>query len=180
MNTLVIAKLMGMDPMSIKYIRMAHDLGLGCGDPRDIEIVGDVDAAKENWKFTGPFKKMTFASKMQHYIYWGPLKKPIEWSLKTVLAPWAYMASVVYHDSFWYPVKAKKMMHDVLDSVWGRLFRHWEVVKADDRGYPSIPGEGAEIKRTGLRALWRSLGILATCIKEAPEFGARRRRNTHG
>ena len=47
---------------------------------------------------------MTFASRMQHKIYWGPLKKPIEWSLKTVLAPWAYMASVVYHDSFWYPV----------------------------------------------------------------------------
>ena len=123
---------------------------------------------------------MTFASRMQHKIYWGPLKKPIEWSLKTVLAPWAYIASVIYHDSFWYPVKAKRMMHDVLDSVWGRLFRHWEVVKADDRGYPSIPGEGAEIKRTGLRALWRSLGILATCIKEAPEFGARRRRTTHG
>ena len=50
---------------------------------------------------------MTFASRMQHKIYWGPLKKPIEWSLKTVLAPWAYIASVVYHDSFWYPLKAK-------------------------------------------------------------------------
>ena len=104
----VAAKLMGMDPMSIKYIRMAHDLGLGCGDPRDIEIVGDLDAAKENWQFTGPFKKMTFASQMQHYIYWGPLKKPIEWSLKTVLAPWAYIASVIYHDSIWYPLNAEK------------------------------------------------------------------------
>ena len=50
---------------------------------------------------------MTFASRMQHKIYWGPLKKPIEWSLKTVLAPWAYIASVVYHDSFWYPVLAQ-------------------------------------------------------------------------
>ena len=48
----------------------------------------------ENWHFDGPFKKMTFASRMQHKIYWGPLKKPIEWSLKTVLAPWAYIASV--------------------------------------------------------------------------------------
>ena len=37
----VAAKLMGFDPMSIKFIRMAHELGLGCGDPRDIEIVGD-------------------------------------------------------------------------------------------------------------------------------------------
>jgi uncharacterized protein (DUF362 family) len=171
----VAAKLMGMDPLSIKFIRLAHDLGLGCGDPRDIEIVGDREAGAENWKFVGPFKKMTFAARMQHKIYWGPFKKPIEWSLKTVLAPWAYMASVVYHDSFWYPVLAKKMMHEVLGSVWGRLFRHWERVTPDARGYPAIPEEGAEIKRTGLRALWRSMGILLMCIKEAPEFASRRR-----
>ena len=58
----VAAKLMGFDPLSIKFIRMAHDLGLGCGDPREIEIVGDTSAAAENWHFAGPFKKMTFAS----------------------------------------------------------------------------------------------------------------------
>ena len=171
----VAAKLMGFDPMSIKFIRMAHDLGLGCGDPRDIEIVGDVEAGAENWKFVGPFKKMTLAARMQHKIYWGPFKKPIEWSLKTVLAPWAYMASVVYHDSFWYPVLAKKKMHEVMGSVWGRLFRHWERVTPDARGYAVIPEEGAEIQRTGLRALWRSMGILLLCIKEAPEFASRRR-----
>jgi uncharacterized protein (DUF362 family) len=174
----VAAKLMGIDPMSIKFIRLAHELGLGTGDPREIEIVGDTSAAAENWQFTGPFRKMTFASRMQHQIYWGPLKKPIEWSLKTVLAPWAYVASVVYHDSFWYPVLAKTRMHDVLASPWGRLFRHWERVTPDERGYPVIPEEGAEIQRTGLRALTRSLGILATCIKEAPEFGSRKRRRT--
>jgi hypothetical protein len=166
---------MGFDPLAIKFIRTAHDLGLGCGDPREIEIVGDQGAAAENWRFTGPFRKMTFASRMQHQIYWGPLKKPIEWSLKTVLAPWAYVASVVYHDSFWYPVLAKKKMHDVLDGPWGRLFRHWETAVADARGYPAVPDGGAEIQRTGLRALGRSLGILATCVREAPEFGSRRR-----
>jgi uncharacterized protein (DUF362 family) len=175
----VAARLMGIDPMSIKFIRLAHDLGLGCGDPREIEIVGDRSAAAENWHFTGPFRKMTFASRMQHQIYWGPLKQPIEWSLKTVLAPWAYIASVVYHDSFWYPVLAKQKMHDVLESDWGRLFRHWEHVTADDRGYPSIPPGGPEIRRTGLRAFGRSLGILATCVREAPEF-ASRRRHRHG
>ena len=47
----VSAKMMGFDPMSIDYIRLAHEDGLGVGDPRDIEIVGDVDAAAENWKF---------------------------------------------------------------------------------------------------------------------------------
>jgi hypothetical protein len=171
------AKLMGFDPLAIKYIRMAHDLGLGCGDPRQIEIVGDQSAADENWHFAGPFKKMTFASRMQHKIYWGPMKKPVEWSLKTVLAPWAYIASVIYHDSFWYPLKAKRMMQDALASPWGRLFRNWETLRADRDGYPEVGGDAARIERTGARALLRSIGILGTCIREAPEFAQRVRRS---
>jgi uncharacterized protein (DUF362 family) len=166
----VAAKLMGLDPLNIRFIRLAHDLGLGCGDPRDIEIVGDTAAAAENWQFTGPFRKMTFASRMQHKIYWGPLKGPIEWSLKTVLAPWAYIASVIYHDSFWYPYNAKRMMREVLDGPWGRLFRNWESVAPNAEGYPDVGGAGAEITLTGGRALARSLGILGTCIVQAPEF----------
>ncbi len=172
----VAARLMGIDPLSIRFIRLAHERGLGCGDPREIEIVGDLDAAGENWRFVGPFKRMTFASRMQHQIYWGPLKKPIEWSLKTVLAPWAYLASVLYHDTFWYPVIAKAKMKQCLASPWGRLFRGWEEAVPDAQGYPSIGETPAELKRTGLRAFWTSLGILWTCVREAPEFAARRRR----
>jgi uncharacterized protein (DUF362 family) len=175
----VAARLMGFDPMQIKFIRLAHDLGLGCGDPREIEIVGDEEAARENWHFVGPFQKMTFASRMQHKIYWGPLRKPVEWSLKTVLAPWAYLASVIYHDSFWYPVNAKRMMRQVLDSPWGRLFRNWERLTPTAEGFPTVGDTGAELQLTGVRALGRSLGILGTCIKEAPEFTMRRQRR-HG
>jgi len=167
----VAAKLMGFDPLSeIKFIRLAHERGLGCGDPKEIEIVGDAEAANEQWDFVGPFKKMTFASRMQHKIYWGPLKAPIEWSLKTVLAPWAYMASVLYHDSFWYPVVAKAKMQDVLDSDWGRLFRNWESLTPDEKGFPEVGEKAAVLHRTGWRAFWRSLGILGTCVSEAPEF----------
>ncbi len=175
----VAAKLMGMDPLSIKYIRLAHDLGLGCGDPRDIEIVGDLDAANENWHFDGPFREMTFASRMQHKIYWGPLRKPIEWSLKTVLAPWAYIASVVYHDSFWYPLNADRNMHDALNSPWGRLFQNWDSLTPDANGFPTVGDAPAEAPRLGLRALGQSVGILGTCIKEAPEFASRRRHAPH-
>ena len=172
----VAAKLMGMDPLSIKFIRLAHEMGLGCGDPRDIEMVGDLSAANENWHFDGPFREMTFASRMQHKIYWGPLKKPVEWSLKTVLAPWAYMASVLYHDSFWYPVKARVMMAQALDSDWGRLFRNWESLTPTANGFPTVGDNTAQIERTGMKAFTRSIGILGTCMKEAPEFGRHRRR----
>ena len=172
----VAAKLMGMNPMSIKYIRMAHELGLGCGDPRDIEITGDLEAANENWQFTGPYKEMTFASRMQHKIYWGPLRKPIEWSLKTVLAPWAYIASVIYHDSFWYPVNAERQIKQVLHSPWGRLFENWEQLTPDADGFPNVGEAPAAVTRAGMRAFKQSFGILGTCIKEAPEFGLSARR----
>jgi hypothetical protein len=118
---------------------------------------------------------MTFASRMQHKIYWGPLKKPIEWSLKTILAPWAYAASVLYHDSFWYPFLAKKQMAEVLESLWGRLFRDWEQLRPDAEGFSEIGERPAEIKRTGLAAFWTSLKILGTCLKEAPELALKRR-----
>ncbi len=172
----VAAKLMGMDPLSIRFIRLAHDLGLGCGDPRDIEIVGDTAAGAENWRFVGPFREMTFASRMQHKIYWGPLKRPLEWSLKTFLAPWSYLASVLYHDSFWYPVKGKRAMHQALASPWGRLFQGWGQAAADDAGFADIGGTDATLKRTGGRAFLESLRILWQCLKEAPEFTTRRRR----
>ena len=174
----VAAKLMGFDPLSIKYIRLAHDLGLGCGDPREIEIAGDAEAGAANWRFVGPFKQMTFASRMQHRIYWGRLRRPIEWSLKTVLAPWAYVASVVYHDSFWYPLKGRRAMRAALESAWGRLFRNWEHVTPDADGYPLSGTRPGSAPRTGLRALLRSIGILGTCLREAPELTARRRTTT--
>ncbi len=172
----VAAKMMGFDPMEIKFIRMAHERGLGCGDPRDIEIVGDEAVANTSWNFVGPYKKMTFASRMQHLIYWGPLKKPIEWSLKTVLAPWAYLASVTYHDSLWYPLVAKKRVQQVLKSSWGKLFANWEKLSPDERGFESVGEEVADIELSGLKAFFTSIRLLGTCLMEAPEVAVRRRR----
>jgi hypothetical protein len=177
----VAAKLMGFDPLrDLKFVRLAHERGLGCGDPREIEIVGDLDAAAENWNFVGPFKKMTFASRMQHKIYWGRLKKPIEWSLKTVLAPWAYMASVMYHDSFWYPTH-RKFVLDILHSDWGRLFHNWEKValppdRLDLKGWDDVGADPAELRTESMKYFLESLRILGLCLKEAPEFAARKRR----
>ena len=46
----VSAKMMGFDPLSIKYINLANQCGLGCGDPREIKIVGD-DISNEELEF---------------------------------------------------------------------------------------------------------------------------------
>ena len=65
------AKLQGFNPLDLPFIRIAHEKGLGVGDPKDIEIAG-YDISLEDWKFV---KEDTFASKGQHLIYHGPLKR---------------------------------------------------------------------------------------------------------
>jgi uncharacterized protein (DUF362 family) len=177
----VAAKLMGFDPMSdCKFIRLAHEAGLGCGDPREIEIVGDTEAGNENWHFVGPYEKMTFASRMQHKIYWGPLKKPLEWTLKTVLAPWSYVASVLYHDTYWYTAHQDRI-NAILQSDWGRLFANWEQLEIppDDleaAGWNNLGDAAATLSPQTLQMIMRSLKVLGGAISEAPEFAARKRR----
>jgi uncharacterized protein (DUF362 family) len=174
----VSAKLMGFDPMKdLKYVRLAHDLGLGCGDPRDIELVGDVDAANENWHFEGPFTNMTFASRNQHRIYWGPLKKPIEWSLKTWLAPLAYVASVTYHDMFWYPVYGRARVQAALEGQWGRLFANWGKLPSDEEGYLDVGAAAPEIVRGGLKHFLEGSRLVGMAVIESPELKARKRRS---
>jgi len=171
------AKLMGFDPLAdVKFIRLAHERGLGCGDPQEIEVVGDLEVAAENWRFVGPFKKMTFAARMQHLIYWGWLKGFLEWSLKTWLAPWAYIASVIYHDSFWYPIFGRARVRAAMESAWGRLFTNFESLKPNEYGYTEVGDKRGGIVRNLWSALGLSLKILWTCIREAPEIALRKRK----
>jgi hypothetical protein len=173
----IASRMMGFDPLSdVKCIRLAHERGLGCGDPKEIEIVGDEAVAAENWHFVGPFKKMTFAARMQHRIYWGRLKTFLEWSLRTWLAPWAYIASVIYHDSFWYPFRGRSRVCKVLGSEWGRLFNNWEEVQPTEAGYPIVGPESPTLVRSTSKLLALAMRILITCIREAPEVATRKRR----
>jgi len=171
-------KLMGFDPLSdLKFVRLAHERGLGCGDLDEVEIVGDGDALDEEWHFDGPFKKMTFASRNQHRIYWGPLKKPVEWSLKTWLAPWAYVASVAYHDMFWYPMYAKERIEACVQSEWGRLFANWgKVPLADGETGYNVEGQpSAELTRKGVKHFLEGFRLIGMAVKESPEIKIRNR-----
>jgi len=114
----VAAKMMGFDPLSIKFIRLAHERGLGCGDVREIEIAGD-DISNVNFHFhVGD----TFASRGQKMIYWGPLKPLEHFLLRTVIAPWSYVASILYHDVYWYNVVGRRRVREALQTEWGKLF----------------------------------------------------------
>jgi len=114
----VAAKMMGFDPLSINFIRLAHERGLGCGDVREIEVVGE-EISNVNFHF---HVGNTFASHGQKMIYWGPLKPLEHLLLRTVIAPWSYVASILYHDVYWYNFVGRARVREALQTGWGKLF----------------------------------------------------------
>ena len=118
----VSARLQGFDPMQIRFIRRAHEAGLGVGDPKQIRIVGYDIEQEPDWGF---IQQDTFASRGQKMIYHGPLK-PLEKSLlQSPLVPWAYFASNFYHNVYWYPFVGRRRVAAALTTRWGRLFREY-------------------------------------------------------
>ena len=118
----VSAKLQGFDPMSIRFIRRAHELGLGVGDPRQIKIVGYDIGQEAPWGFK---QEDTFASWGQKLIYHGPLKPLEKLLLQTPLVPWSYFASNFYHNVYWYPFVGRGRVRAALKTRWGELFRQY-------------------------------------------------------
>lgn len=132
------AKIMGIDPMRVRFIRHAHERGLGVGDPREIQIVGDSDLAQENWHFA--HDEDTFASWGQKQIYHGalkPLEKPL---LRTPLVPWSYAASNVYHNLYWYPFVGARRAEMMLNTAWGQKFLQYS------EGMPFNPGADSKVR----------------------------------
>jgi len=115
----IAAKMMGFDPLKLDFIRIAHEHGLGCGDPKEIEVVGE-DISGVNFHFDAASN--TFASRGQKAIYWGPLKPLEKLLLRTVITPWSYVASILYHDVYWYNVIGRKRVKEALRTKWGKLF----------------------------------------------------------
>jgi len=119
----VAAKMMGFDPMSIEYIRVAHEDRLGNGDPREIEIVG-ADISNESWGFSVGDNG---ASLVGDIIWFGPLKKVQNLFTHTPLVGALILGSEVYHDYYRWPIKDRRTFEDWRRNThWGKLFQKYE------------------------------------------------------
>ena len=118
----VAAKMMGFDPMGIRFIRLAHERGLGCGDVSMIDVVGE-EIEGVNWGFTGV--ENTFASRGQKMIYWGPLKPLENFLLRSPLVSLAFLASNLYHNGYWLKTKGRSRIKEALKTEWGELFKSY-------------------------------------------------------
>jgi uncharacterized protein (DUF362 family) len=141
------AKLQGFDPMSIRFIRQAHEQGLGVGDPDEIEIAGYDIAQEPAWNFV---QEDTFASTGQKMIYHGPLKPLEKPLLQSPLVPWSYFASNFYHNVYWYPFVGRPRVEAALQTKWGRLFEEY----GDGRVVmPGMEPKTVAVAAAGLAAL---------------------------
>lgn len=117
----VSAKMMGFDPLEIPYIRICHEMGLGIGDIKDIEIIGE-DISGINFGFKTKKSLIIWGDQL---VRKGPLnflEKPL---LHSSLMIFPTMASNIYHDYIWYPIIGKFRIKKFMETEWGGLFKKY-------------------------------------------------------
>lgn len=118
----VAAHMMGFDPMSLKYIRMATEQGLGNGEMRNIEIAGE-DISQVNWHFS---VGDNLASKFGDALWFSPLKRIQNFFFRTPLVNAFIMGSEAYHDYYRWPVHDRHVFAKWLKATeWGKLFQQY-------------------------------------------------------
>jgi len=119
----VAARLMGFDPMSIRYLALAHERGLGTADPRDIDLVGQPEIGQESWGFS---VGDNLASRVGDVLWFGPLKRLQKLFFHTPLVYLFVAGSYLYHDYLWYPVFGTRREREFIrTSPWGALFARY-------------------------------------------------------
>jgi uncharacterized protein (DUF362 family) len=119
----VAASMMGFDPMSIEYIRLAHEQGLGKGRREDIEVVGDTALAEERWGFSVGDNG---ASMVGDLMWFGPLKRFQKLFFHTPLVNLFVFGSEAYHDYYRWPLRDRKVFEAWrAETQWGQLFSRY-------------------------------------------------------
>lgn len=115
----VAARIMGFDPMSITYIRMAAEHDLGASEMHNMTIVGE-DIASVNLHYT---VGDNLASRFGDLLWFSPLKVLQKLFFHTPLVYLFVFGSFLYHDYFWWPLIGKRRQRILQrSSEWSRFF----------------------------------------------------------
>ena len=124
----VAAKMMGFDPLSIEYIRVAHEDRLGVGDVRDIDVVGE-DIGSESWGFTVGNNGVSLFGNL---AWFGPLKGFQKLFFHTPMVHAFIFGSEAYHDYYRWPLRDRKIFEEWKEQTpWGQLFARYESLDRD-------------------------------------------------
>ncbi|MBA3413745.1 MAG: DUF362 domain-containing protein [Chloroflexia bacterium] len=114
----VSASLQGLDPMNLPFIRIAHEKGLGIGEPREIEIVG-YDRSLAEWQPITWDQVSEQLSRFRGKGWLPAVKKRLLASPATALTS---SVTRIYRDAYWYPWFGRKQVRHGLETEWGRSF----------------------------------------------------------
>jgi len=115
----VAARLMGFDPLSIPYLRLCHEMGLGVADLSRIAVKGE-DVTGIDFGFRSKRSLVIWGDQM---IRKGLLRGAEPLLLRSRLAFWAPLASTVYHDYLWLPLIGAGRVRRFRRSEWGDALR---------------------------------------------------------
>lgn len=116
------AALMGIEPLSVGYLAMAHERGLGCADLDRIEVVGDgLDRPARSFQAS---RSLVILG--DQWLRKGPLRFLEHLALHSPLFFWAPLASNLYHDWLWYPTVGRARIRRFRSSEWGRLWERYD------------------------------------------------------
>jgi hypothetical protein len=120
----VAAQMMGFDPMTLKYIQLADEAGLGNGRHENIEVVGDVELADQRWGFSVGDNG---ASMIGDVMWFGPLKRFQKLFFHTPLVNLFVLGSEAYHDYYRWPLRDRRVFEQWRESThWGQMFEYYQ------------------------------------------------------
>jgi intein/homing endonuclease/uncharacterized protein (DUF362 family) len=120
----VAASMMGFDPLTLPYIKLADEAKLGNGRRENIEIVGDTALADERWGFSVGDNG---ASMVGDVMWFGPLKRFQKLFFHTPLVNLFVMGSEAYHDYYRWPLRDRRVFEQwKAQTHWGHLFDHYQ------------------------------------------------------
>ena len=117
----VVSKMLGFDPLKLPAIKLAHEEGLGCGDFDQIEIIGE-DISSINWNFKVKRSLVIWGDQM---VRKGSLKFLNPLMRNKLFITFPILASLIYHDMFWYPTIGKKRIKEFNKTEWGKKFLNY-------------------------------------------------------
>jgi len=120
----VAAQMMGFDPLTIPYLKLADEAGLGNARHEAIEVVGDTALADQRWGFSVGDNG---ASMVGDVMWFGPLKRFQKLFFHTPLVNLFVLGSEAYHDYYRWPLRDRRVFEHWKQSThWGRLFERYQ------------------------------------------------------
>jgi len=109
----VAASLMGFNPLSVPFIRLAHEAGLGVGDVKEIEILGD-GLPDGHFGFRIDDRSMGASLRRGEATRNGKSFSVIH-----------SLMSFIYHDIYWFYAMREDIVREFKKGEWGKLFESY-------------------------------------------------------